>query len=235
MSKAPHPPEVLEALRGFDSATISNAIEQFDVRDRAAGYADMRLRCQFPEYRPMVGYAVTCTADTTTPGESRPMNFAEVLETVHDAPQPAVLVVQHVGADRLKSCNFGDMSASGLHRLGVAGVVTDGGNRDREGIARRAPGFHVFSPGWVVSHGRGAYLDMQVQVSICGLNIAPGDLLHGDANGLLVVPHEVAGRLAEEARKVIDAEADYFKFLDSDQFTFEEWVQRIAGHGPPKK
>jgi 4-hydroxy-4-methyl-2-oxoglutarate aldolase len=231
MSKAPHAPEVLEALRGFDSATISNAIEQFKIRDRAAGYADMRLRCQFPEYAPMVGYAVTCTADTTSPGESRPMRFAELLEIVRGAPQPAVVVVQHVGTDRLKSCNFGDMSATGLHRMGVAGVVTDAGNRDRAGIAQRAPGFHVFSPGWVVSHGRGAYLDMQVNVSICGLNIAPGDLLHGDANGLLVVPHEIAGRVAEEAQKVIDAEAEYFKFLESDTFTFEDWKRRIAPPG----
>ena len=73
----------------LDSATISNAIEQFEVRDRAAGYADMGLRCQFPEYPPMVGYAVTCTADTTSPGESRPMKFADVLQVVRDAPQPA--------------------------------------------------------------------------------------------------------------------------------------------------
>ena len=74
----------------------------------------------------MVGYAVACTADTTSAGESRPMRFSELLEVVRDAPRPAVVVVQHVGADRLKSCYFGDMSASGLHRVGVVGVVTDG-------------------------------------------------------------------------------------------------------------
>ena len=230
MPNAPHPPAVLEALREFDSATISNAIEHFEVRDPVVGYADLRLRCQFPEYRPMVGYAVTCTADTTSPGESRTSRFGELLEVVRNAPQPAVVVVQHVGTDRLKSCYFGDMSVSGLHRLGAVGVVTDGGNRDGAGIVRRAPGFQIFSPGWVVSHGRSAFLDLQVNVSVCGLNIAPGDLLHGDANGLLVVPDGIADRLAAEAQKVREQESEYFEFIESDEFSFEEWKRRIASH-----
>ena len=63
--------EVLDRLAGFDSPTISNAIEAFEVRDRTEGYASMELRCQFPDLPPMVGYAVTCTADSTTPGSKR--------------------------------------------------------------------------------------------------------------------------------------------------------------------
>ena len=86
-----------------------------------------------------------------------------------------------------------------------------------------------------MSHGRGTFLDLQVNVSICGLNIAPGDLLHGDENGLLVVPHEIAKPLVEEARQVCQAEAEYFAFLDSDNFTYEEWRQRITQHSPGEK
>ena len=223
---------LLDTLREIDSPTLSNAIEHFDVRDRAAGYADLRLRCQFPEYPPMVGYAVTCTADTTSPGESRPSNFDKVLSAVDAAPKPAVVVVQHVGADRLKSCFFGDMSASCLKRLGAVGVVTDGANRDRKGIAQRAPGFQVFSPGWVVSHGKGAFLDIGVQVSVCGLNIAPGDLLHGDENGVMVVPQDILGQLIAKAREVQEAEREYFKFVEGDNFNLERLIKEITGHLP---
>ena len=178
----------------------------------------------------MIGYAVTCTADTVSPGESRPSQMDHVWDLVHESAKPAVLVVQYVGSDPKKSCFFGDMSATGLHRLGAAGAVTDGGNRDKAGIARRAPGFHVFSPGWVVSHGRGAFLDFNVNVTVCGLNIAPGDLLHGDANGLLTIPHEIAAEVPEKAREVLAGEAGYFEFLESDSFSYEEWKRRLASH-----
>ena len=225
-----HSAETIEALRQFDSATISNAIEEFQVRDRAAGFANLDLRCQFSDYEPMVGYAVTCTADTMSPGEQRPANMNNLWDLVHAAPKPAVVVVQCVGPDRKKSCFFGDMSATRLQRLGAAGVVTDGANRDKAGIARRAPGFHVFSPGWVVSHGRGAFLDFNINVSVCGLNIAPGDLLHGDANGLLTIPHEIVPQVPDKARSVLESEGGYFDFLASDAFSFEAWKRWLASH-----
>jgi regulator of RNase E activity RraA len=226
------PADLLAALQAIDSPTLSNAIEHFEVRDRAAGYADLRLRCQFPDYSPMVGFAVTCTADTTSPGESRAPAFDKVLRAVDEAPKPAVVVVQHVGADRQKSCFFGDMSSACLQRLGAAGVVTDGANRDRKGIAERAPGFQVFSPGWVVSHGRGAFLDIGVHVSVCGLNIAPGDLLHGDENGLMVVPQDIIKPLIEKAREVQDAEKEYFDFVEGDTFGLEQLIKKFTSHPP---
>lgn len=94
-----HVPELIKALREIDSPTLSNAIEHFNIWDRAAGFADLRLKCQFPEYPPLVGYALTCTADTTSPGESRPPDFDKVLRAVDEAPKPAVVVVQHVGSN----------------------------------------------------------------------------------------------------------------------------------------
>ena len=56
----------IEALRGFDSPTVMNAVERFAVRDRTAGYANLDLKCLFPEREPLVGYAFTAIADTTT-------------------------------------------------------------------------------------------------------------------------------------------------------------------------
>ena len=117
-----HPPELIDELRKYDSATVSNAIEHFQVRDRAAGFANLDLKCQFPDYEPMIGYAVTCTADTVSPGESRPSQMDHVWDLVHESAKPAVLVVQYVGSDPKKSCFFGDMSATGLHRLGATGI-----------------------------------------------------------------------------------------------------------------
>ena len=78
-------PEIIEALKEFDSPTVMNAIEKFEVRDRAAGYASMELKCLFPDYKPLVGYAFTATADTTLPGETRPDRLNEMLERIAQA------------------------------------------------------------------------------------------------------------------------------------------------------
>ena len=241
MTKQVFAPEVIEALRQIDSPTISNAIEQFQVRDPVTGYASLELCCQFPEAKPMVGYAVTCTADTTMPGDNRPSRLQELLDVFQAAPKPAVLVIKYVGNDRLRSCYLGDIFCTSLQKLGGVGIVTDGGARDRTGIKQRAPGFQLFSPGWVVSHGLGSYLDFGITVSICGLTIQHGDLLHGDESGLLTIPQDLAQPVAEKAREIHRVEAEFFDFLQSDAFSFDALKRRIgfgrahsAANSPPK-
>ena len=223
--------ETIEGLRQFDSATISNAIEHFGIRDMTMGYTHNELKCQTPDIaKPMVGYAVTCTGDTTTPGDTRPSRVEEVVELVQSAPKPTVLVIQHVGPERNRACFFGDMFCTVLEKLGGVGLVTDANGRDYQGIQQRTPDFHVFSSGAVVSHGYGAYIDFNITVSICGLTIKPGDLLHGDANGLVSVPIDVADDTVNRAREVVEIESDYFNFLESDRFSIDELKRRIIPH-----
>ena len=108
------PPELLAALAAIDSPTISNAVELFNTRDHVDGFASLELRCLTPGHKPMVGYAVTVTADTTRPAETRPHRIDEVFDRIKAAPRPSVLVIQHVGTDRTKSCYVGDMFCAGL-------------------------------------------------------------------------------------------------------------------------
>jgi len=225
------PPDVIKTLRKYDSPTIANAIEHFSVRDPTTGYANNELICQMPEISvPMVGYALTARADGTTGGDQRPSRVDDFVELITTAPQPVVLVVQHVGPDRRRSCLIGDMFCTIAERLGVVGVVTDASGRDRAGIRTRTPDFHVFTTGWVVSHGYPVYIDFQATVSICGLTISTGDLLHGDASGLVSIPLEIAESVATQASDVADKEADYFSFLESDRFSLAELKRRIVPH-----
>ncbi len=221
-------PETIAALREFDSATISNAIEHFRVRDQTSGYASYELECQFPDYKPMVGYALTCTADTTTAGDKRPMQLHRMFDLMVQMPKPIVIVVQYVGPDRLRSCLSGDLFALTVQRLGAVGLVTDLGNRDKEGIRRNAPGYQVFCPGWVVSHGYGVYMDYGVTVCVGGLAIRQGDLLHGDANGLLQVPLQVVDRLVEQARATVTEETQILEYLKGPNVDLEGIKRRIG-------
>lgn len=224
-------PHTIEALRLVDSATISNAIEHFEVRDPTTGYATNELICQTPEVTErMVGYAITCTADTTTPGDKRPSRVDQLVGLIDAAPKPSVLVAQHVGHEQKRCCLFGDMFCSALQRLGCVGIVTDANGRDRSGIRQRTTQFHVFSTGWVVSHGYGVFIDFNITVSICGLTIRPGDLLHGGESGLVRIPIDIADDVVKRAQAVSEQEAEYFEFLESDAFTIKELKRRIIPH-----
>lgn len=226
-----HSPEVLRTLSGFDTATISNAIEKLALRDRATGYASNRITCQFPQLKPMVGYAVTATADSTTPGDRRPPQVGELLETLEIAPRPIVLVVQHNGHNRERCCLIGDMFCCALDKLDCVGIVTDANARDKSGIARRTPEFQVFSAGWVASHGYPAYVSFNTPVTVADLTIHPGDLLHGDESGLIKIPEEAVGSLVAAARQVHDEEAEYFDFLEN-RFSLDELKSRMRPDKP---
>lgn len=215
------PTELIEALSKIDSPSVSNAIEFFEVRDPTTGFSSMELKCQFPDLDPMVGYAVTCTVDSTSPLPKGANARYEFFEVIQAAPKPAIVVLQDIGPQRLRSCHAGDMLSTVFQNLGAVGLVTDGGVRDIDGIAERAPGFQVFAPGTVVSHGVPRFVEIGVTVNICGMTVRPGDLLHGDGNGILVIPAEIAGDVAAQAHRVWERESRIVGYVKSDEFTLE--------------
>ncbi|HWT78551.1 MAG TPA: RraA family protein, partial [Candidatus Methylomirabilis sp.] len=108
----------LEELRSVDSPTVANAIEVFKVRDDTEGYMGMDIPCLTPEFGVMVGYAVTITADSTTPGRARSrQGHIKVYDALVASPKPAVLVVQDVGTKRTHACFLGDVIATLSRRL----------------------------------------------------------------------------------------------------------------------
>jgi 4-hydroxy-4-methyl-2-oxoglutarate aldolase len=222
----------IETLKQIDSPTIANAIETFDVRDPTEGYASLELQCMYKDYAPVVGYAVTCTEDTASPRRfNRGTSYTsyEVLyRAIQDSPKPVIVVFKNVGPDRRRGLHMGDMMATLFQRLGAVAVVTDGGVRDLDGVRKRAPGFQMFAAGAVVSHGLPCLFEVGVAVSICGLTIWPGDLLHGDANGLVSIPHAIAVELATNAKNIIQFENDKEQFIKSPDFTLEAYGKKFG-------
>ena len=211
--------EQLEALRQIDSPTVSNAIERFRVRPRLDGFAGWELRCAFPELGSMVGYAVTCTADSTTEGRKDDRGLLRLWAAVEAAPKPAVVVIKDIGSDRTRSCHMGEVMATTAKALGAVGCVSDGGLRDVAEV--RALGFQYFCPGFVVSHGNPIICDIGPPVTLAGMAIEPGSLLHGDMNGILLVPHALAADVAAEAARVRAAEREVLDFVRSPGLTVE--------------
>jgi 4-hydroxy-4-methyl-2-oxoglutarate aldolase len=209
----------LDALRRIDSPTVSNAIERLQVRPRLEGFAGWELRCAFPELGTTLGYAVTCTADSTTASRVDAQGQLRLWDALERAPKPSVLVIKDIGAERSRSCHMGEVMATTAKALGAVGCVSDGGLRD--GVEVRALGFQYFCPGFVVSHGNAVICDINIEVTLAGLAVRPGELLHGDVNGILVVPESVADRVADEAARVREAERRVLEFVRQPGLTVE--------------
>lgn len=208
--------EQLSALRRIDSPTISNAIETFQVRPRVSGYVGYDIRCIFPDLPPTVGYAVTCTVDSTTEGRQG-IGFNKLYEMLANAPKPAIVVMQDVGNDRLHSCHAGEVMSTTMKRLGAVGILTDGGLRDVKEV-RALGNFQYFCAGLVVSHGNPICVSVGDEVTISGMRVRPGDLLHGDANGILHIPDECAEKVAEVAYSIWAREEETMRRVASPEF-----------------
>jgi regulator of RNase E activity RraA len=221
--------EQLSTLREIDTPTICNAIERFNARGRVEGFLGMDIRCLLPELGSMVGYAVTATVDSTTPEATQDEGaWRAWVEAMAAAPKPMVLVFQDVGPQPRKSAHFGEVMATLSKRLGVVGLVTDGGVRDILEVKRL--GLHYFAAGLVPSHGRPRLLEINVPVTLDGVRIEPGDLVHGDINGVTLIPLAIAGQVIEAAGRVRQDEAEALAYLNGPEFSPEGYLKRRFGH-----
>src|SRR6266566_5353092 len=82
----------LELLRKFDTPTVCNVVELFDLRPRTAGYMDARIQACFPKLPPMVGYAATATFRSAAPPRSGDVyaGIADQVAAFAELPGPAV-------------------------------------------------------------------------------------------------------------------------------------------------
>ncbi len=219
-------PEVLDALKAFNTPTISNAIETFNVRHRHLGFLPHRIRCLLPDLGPMVGYAVTSQtrADyTDVPG---PDLNADYLRYVASVPGPKVAVGQDIDDAPGLGAQFGEVNATIHQKLGCVGHVTDGCPRDLDEV--HALGFHLFGLNACVSHGYIRLVDFGKPITIAGVEVRSGDLIHGDKHGICIIPPEVAPKLADACRKVEELERPLLEHCRSDAFDLEEYIRLRA-------
>ena len=214
-------------LRSVDSPTISNAIEPFKVRDRTEGFIGGKVRALFPEMPPMVGTALTVTM-TNTPGEAAGReNYWRMYEVLSQMPAPSVLVVQDVSGAPSRCALAGEVMTTMAMRLGAVGMVTDGGLRDVHEVRRL--GFAYFARYVVVSHGNFGVVDVGEPLMLDGQEVKAGDILHGDANGIVIVPREVLDGLPEAVQEVRTREQATMDFVNSPQFTIAA-ARKRAGY-----
>lgn len=197
-----HPQALLDELATFDTPTICNALETLDDGFCDYGYTKEPLMCAFPGMAPVVGYAVTAMVATTPPKEPadvldarRGRYYAEVAA----AHGPKIIVSQDVDGARGVAATWGEVMAHAHQTLGCLGVLTDGAIRD---IAGMPANFQFLAKCVKPSHGRLHWVDYGQPVTISGLRIKPGDLIHMDCNGAAAIPHALALAVPDAARAI---------------------------------
>jgi 4-hydroxy-4-methyl-2-oxoglutarate aldolase len=208
-------PRVLEALKRYDSPTLSNAIETFDVRPRDEGFASMDIRCMFPELGVMVGYAATATIRAVGDGQ-RVDHSPRLWALVRSLPAPRVVVIQDLDDRPGQGAFWGEVQSTIYKALGCVGTVTDGCVRDLKEV--REMGFQFFARGQGVSHAYVRLESVGQPVRVGGLAVRPGDLIHGDQHGVLLVPREIAAELPAAADRVIEREQEFIRWVRSPDF-----------------
>lgn len=196
--------DVLTRLRAFDTPTICNLIELFEVRPRHTGYMDGRIRACFPDMPPMVGFAATASFRAS----GRPLKDAyagteEQVERFGELDGPPIVVFQDLD-DPCTAATFGEVMCTTYQAFGAVGLITSGTGRDLEQV--RAIGFPVFTNGAICAHGYCHILHVHQPVHVGGILIYPNDLLHGDLNGVTTIPREIAAEVADIGDEFVAAE-----------------------------
>lgn len=206
--------QTLDKLREFDTPTICNVIELFDIRPRNTGYMDHRIQSNFPEMPPMVGFATTACfrSDAPPTGTDVYGSLEQQIEHMQTLPGPAVVTIQDLD-DPPVAAVFGEVMCSTYRGFGAAGLITSGAGRDLEQV--RDLQFPVFTGSTIASHGYCHLLNVGATVRIGGLVVNPGDLLHGDANGVTNIPSEIASEVAAVADEFVATETVILEYVQS--------------------
>jgi regulator of RNase E activity RraA len=197
--------EALKRLAQFDTPTICNVIELFDVRPRYGGFMNGQIKSNFPEMPPMVGFASTASFRSgALPGSGDAYGTMErQVEGFAQLPGPAVVVFQDLD-DPAVGATFGEVMCSTYKSFGSVGLITSGGGRDL--LQVKALGYPVFTGSTICSHACCHILHIGLPIRVGGLVVDPGDLLHGDANGVTNIPLAIATEVADISQAFVDAE-----------------------------
>ena len=194
----------LDELAGFDTPTVCNALERFNLRKRTEGFMHPGIRSIFPDTKPLVGYA--CTAKISAlnpPTEAQKELLFSYFQSIKDSPGRPVAVIEDLDDTPVGSF-WGEVQATTHKALGCSGVITNGGVRDLDEVS--AMGFNYFASCVLVSHGYIHVESAGEAVRVGGLVVEPGDLMHADKHGVLLIPGEIAGELADACRLTQAAE-----------------------------
>jgi len=210
------PQAMLTELRQFDTPSITNVVATYPGNPLCLGlynpwtenwYTDQTLRCMYPELGALCGYAVTCVYGLPDPN-FKSLTFMDVLDALDASPKPTVLVLQQKFPPAIagKVGLAGGNMVSAMKAIGCLGLLSNGPSRDVDEV--RPMGFQYMLTGISPGHGAQAVQAVNVPVSVCGMDVAPGEIIHMDENGACKFPASKLEAVLDLAHKLRAEESE---------------------------
>ena len=220
---------LLKLLREVDTPSVCNAIEVAQGKRGFANFTRGTMLCSAPTEPAVVGYARTAKIAGLQPPEEpvevikeRRMRYYQYMS---EGNLPAVAVIEDTDFPDCISAYWGEINTTVHKGFGLAGAVTNGVMRD---LGDMAPGFPVVAGSIGPSHGFVHVKDIDCPVNIFNIIVNPGDLVHADRHGAIVVPAEVIDDLAAALLKMIETERLILEPARQDGFDFEAFEKAWA-------
>jgi regulator of RNase E activity RraA len=193
-------------LRSIDTPTVCNLMEIVAPERRGSFYTVKHLFCPFPNLPPMVGFAKTVTmrARDKVGGASYMAKRMDYLDYVAAAPQPGIAVIEDLDDPAGYGAFWGEVQSNIHKALGCLGTITNGSIRD---IPQIAEGFQMLAGSLSPSHAYVHVEDFGIPVTIHGMAVKSGDLIHADQHGAIVVPVNTIDGMKDAADKLAATEA----------------------------
>ena len=216
-------------LKSVDTPTVCNAIEAAQGKRGFNNFTKATMVASAPEEKSVVGYALTAKIAATSASEEP----AEILKErrmayykyMAEGQRPSVAVVEDCDFPNCVGAFWGEINTTVHKGLGVSGVVTNGVVRD---LGDLPTGFPVIAGSIGPSHAFVHVKEFGKPVSVFGLAVEEGDLVHADRHGALVIPSLVIPSLQHAIEKLIATEKLVLDPASKPDFDFEAFAKAWA-------
>lgn len=216
-------PDLLAILRDVDTPTVCNAIEVAQGQRGFNGFTRGTMQHSNPGAPPMVGYARTARISglkpPKEPAEVVRMRRMDYFRSMAGGLGPKIAVIEDVDHPNCVAGWWGEVHVAVHKGLGLKGALTNGVVRDLDVLD---DGFPVLAGSVGVSHAFVHVTEIGCDVSVNGLGIAQGDLVHADRHGAVIIPSDVTPDLEGAIKTVVASEAIILGPARRPGFTLEK-------------
>ena len=222
--------ETLAVLRRNDTPTVCNALEHVMGGRTAEGFTKYPTVCADPALPPLVGFARTAKIRASSPAQKpaadvRALRMA-YYEYVASGAGPNVVVIEDTDWPHAIGGFWGEMQVAQHKGLGIAGTVTNGVLRD---LGMLDPGYQVVAGSVGPSHAFVHVTEIDVPVTVFGMQVMPDDLIHADRHGAVVIPASFIEMMQAAIDVVVRKEQPILKAARAPGFTVEKlkaaWIE----------
>jgi regulator of RNase E activity RraA len=218
-----------DALRSVDTPTIANAIEVVLGKRQGDGFTRKTVLAADPTLPPICGYARTSKIKAATPTTensdiiaTRRMAYYKYMA---DSPEHSIAVLEDLDYPDCVGAYWGEINTSVHKGFGLGGTLTNGVMRDLDALA---PGYQVIAGSIGPSHAYVRVKEIDTAVTLFDLTIQPGDMVHADKHGAVVIPKDAQAGMLDAIKKMIDREKIVLEAASKEGFDFELFQQAWA-------